>query len=592
MPFWNWARNKRPQGHENDWHRCIFKGTPTLATGGNQLLIFTVLGMTHRYFSLLLACCGTLALPLRAVAQQLALPPNAPVQTARTELPLTNRDSEVHVQALPADSTVVLLVGREHPLSNRTDFSFQQYDHRLHLRQETPLKVPDEFNFIRMCVEKSTVYALFSSRSTPGRLLAAAYNGHVGQTRTQQFETKISREVVELKALDGRLFATVLLQDQLHVTALLLDVATGQMQYLPSVYENVPTQLTFVADAATRRAEYVLSQTNGRKSRLLLKQLTDKGQLVRSEFVQAESERSLITAQVTPPQDTTARLLMGTYSLRDPNYAQGLFATDLSRPALGVAGAVKPPLRFYDFLHLKHFFDYLKPSKQARLRQRVARRLARSVSPMRWHYRLLLHELLPQPDGGYVLVAEVYVPHYRYNSYGSGLSSGFGSFGNQYYSSGYGPGSVYSPGGFSPYGSNRTFDGYQTTHALVCGFDKQGNLTWDNIFVVENLRRSELEEAVRLQPLPDGRLVLAYLDENKLRYKVVNRAENAPNDLQVPISTGAGPTEQGLERATDTDQYDLLPWYDGRFVALGYQHVRVSHGPDREVFFMNTVVFQ
>lgn len=557
--------------------------------------------MKHRYFSLLLACCGILALPPCAWAQKPALlPANAPVQTARTELPLTERDSEVHVQALPADSTVVLLVGREHPLSSGTDFSFQQYGPDLHLRQETPLKVADEFSFMRMCAEGTTVYALFASRHKAGRLLVAAYNGPLGLTRSQQFDTKLSREVVELKALDGRLFATVLLQDQLHVTALLLDVATGQMQYLPSVYENVPTQLTFVADAATRRAEYVLSQTNGRKSRLLLKQLTDKGQLVSSEFVQAESERSLITAQLTPPKDTTARLLMGTYSLRDPTYAQGVFATDLSRPASGVPGATKPPLRFYDFLHLKHFFDYLKPGKQARLRQRVARRLARSVSPMRWHYRLLLHELLPQPDGGYVLVAEVYIPHYRYNSYNTYSGSPFGTYGNQYYSSGYGyggPGAVYSPGGYlpggySPYGSNRAFDGYQTTHALVCGFDHKGNLIWDNIFVVENLRRTDLEEAVRLQPLPDGRLVLAYLDENKLRYKVVNRGESAPNDLHVPISTGTGPAEQGLERPTNTDQYDLLPWYGGRFVALGYQHVRVSHGPDREVFFMNTVVFQ
>jgi hypothetical protein len=532
--------------------------------------------MKLRYYSVLLAGWA-LALPLALRAQQHAPAPlaaSAPVQTARTELPLETNDSEVHVQALAADSTVVLLVGRERPLSSKTSFSFQQYDHVLHLRQETPLDIPDEFSFGRMCAEGTTVYALFTSRNTPGRLLVAAYNGRLAQTRTQQFETRLTREVVELKALDGHLFATVLLNDQQHVTALLLDVATGQMQYLPSVYEPLPTQLTFVADAATRRAEYVLSQTNGRKSRLLIKQLTDKGQLVHSEFVQTESERSLITAQVTPPQDTTARLLMGTYSLRDPTYAQGLFATDL-RPAAGTGP--KSPLRFYDFLHLKHFFDYLKPSRQARLRLRTERRIARSVPPLRWHYRLLLHELQPQPDGGYVLVAEVYYPHYRYNSYGS-IPAPFNTYGNQYYSN-------------SGYGNSRVFDGYQTTHALVCGFDRAGNLIWDNNFVVENLRRTELEEAVRLQTLPDGRLVLAYLDEDKLRYKLVNRAETSPNDQEVLIKTGAGPADQGPERATETSQADLLPWYGSRFVATGYQHVRVERGKDREVFFLNTVVF-
>lgn len=526
-------------------------------------------------YSLLLLLGGVLAAAPPVRAQRRALPPppaNAPAQPARTELPLERSNSEVHVQPLAADSTVVLLVGRDRPLSNKATFAFQQYDQALHLRQESALEVPDEFAFTRLCAEGTTVYALFSSRSNPGRLWAAAYSGRLGQVRTQQYETRLSREIVDLKALDGRLFATVLLNDQLHVTALLLDVATGQMQYLSSIYEPVPTQLTFVADAASRRAEYVLSQTNGRKSRLLLKRLTDRGQLVSSELVQTESERSLITAQLSPPQDTAARLLMGTYSLRDPTFAQGLFATDL-RPTAGTSA--KPALRFYDFLRLKHFFDYLKPSRQARLRQRTERRVARAVPPLRWHYRLLLHELLPQPDGGYVLVAEVYYPHYRYNNYG-----GYpGAYNNSY---GY-------LGGPYGYNNTRAFDGYQTTHALVCGFDRAGTLLWDNTFVVDNLRRSDLEEAVRLQALPDGRLVLAYLDEEKLRYKLVNRAETSPNDQHVPIQTGSG--TDGAEHASDTSQGDVLPWFGSRFVAAGYQHVRVEHGPDREVFFLNAVVF-
>ncbi|OGX86684.1 hypothetical protein [Hymenobacter glacialis] len=526
------------------------------------------------YFSLLLTF-GVLAGAPALQAQKRVLAPapaHAPVQPARTELPLTASESEVHVQPLPFDSTVVLLVGRDRPLSNKTTFAFQQYDQGLRLRNNTPLEIPDEFDFNRMCAEGNTVYALFTSRSMPGRLLAAAYNGHLGQVRTQQFETRLSREIVELKALEGRLFATVLLNDQLHVTALLLNVATGQMQYLSSIYEPLPTQFTFVADAASRRAEYVLSQTNGRKSRLLLKQLTEQGQLVSSEFVQAESDRSLITAQLTPPQDTTARLLMGTYSLRDPNYAQGLFATDLRATA---GTGTKPPLRFYDFLRLKHFFDYLKPARRAKLRERTERRVARSVPPLRWRYRLLLHELLPQPDGGYVLVAEVYYPHYRYNSYSSfpgALAGGTTQMGS--------------------YGSNsRVFDGYQTTHALVCGFDRSGTLLWDNTFVVENLRRRKLEEAVRLQTLPDGRLALAYLDEEKLRYKLINRAESSPNDHHVPIQTGSGGGAAGAERISDTSQSDVMPWFGSRFVASGYQRVHPANGPPREVFFMNSVVF-
>jgi len=520
--------------------------------------------MKFCYFSL----CWLFAFLPSALAQApgAALPPDAPVQSARTELPLETSNSEVHVQALAVDSTVVLLVGRDKPFSNKVSYFYQRYDKDLKLLHDQPLQVPDEFRFARLCAEGNTVFGLFTSRNVPGRFWVAAYNGQLKEVRTQQFETKLSREILELKALDGKLFATVLLADQSHVTALLLDVATGHMQYLAAVYEPLPSQLTFVADASSRRAEYVLSQTNGRKTRLLLKQLTERGQLVRSEFVQAESERSLITAQISPPQDTTARLLMGTYSLRDATYAQGLFATDLSNGA-----GPKAPLRFYDFLRLKHFFDYLKPARQARLRLRTERRLAKAMRPMRWHYRLLLHELVPQPNGGYVLVAEVYYPHYRYNNYG-------GNF----------PG----PGGFSPspynFPNSRVFDGFQTTHVLVCGFDRQGTLLWDNTFVVDNVRRYDLEETVRVQTLPDGRLVLAYLDESKLRYKLVSQAEPSPNNLQVPIQT-AGPGV--VEKVTSTEQADLQAWYGRRFVASGYQQVRTPHSSERSVFFLNAVDF-
>ncbi len=499
-------------------------------------------------------------------------PPGAPVQTARVELKLESYNSEVHVQPLAADSSVVLLVGQDARREADRQFTFQHYDQHLRLRRESVVPVPPEFRYARGCAEGQTVFGVFYSNRLEGRLWAVAYDGRSGAVRTQQFDTRLSREIVDLKALDGRLFANVLLAGGQHVTALLLDVPTGQMRYLPAVYEPLPAQLSFATDAAHRRAEYVVSQTNGRKSRLLLKQLSNNGQLLHSQYVQAESDRSLITAQLAPARDSAARLLTGTYSLRDPTYAQGLFATDLR----AVPDGQRAPLRFYDFLNLKHFFDYLTPSRQARLRQRTARRLARALPALRWHYRLLLHELLPRPDGSYVLVAEAYFPHYRYNSYG--YSPGLGR-----------------AGGFAPaangagYPNTRVFDGYQTTHALVCGFDAHGTLIWDNVLVTDDLRRYDLEEAVRVQPLPDGRLALAYLDDDDhIRYKLINGTAPAPDDLRVPLQTnGANLPEKIIE----AEQNDLLPWFGSRFVASGYQRIRPAKGPDRLVFFLNAVAF-
>jgi hypothetical protein len=529
-----------------------------------------------KHFFALLVCLGPLA--LWAQQAETPSPPGAPIQTARTELLLDPYSDEVAVQTLPSDSAVVLLISRQPKLVGPTQYYFAHYRSNLVLHREKAVEIKDEYDIVRLCSEPGVVYALFRSRITPGRLLVAAYDARGGQVRTQEFDTKQYRHLVSVRAVDGRLLATVTLADQLHQTVLLLDVATGRFQFLPSLYEPLTTELTSVMDAPAGRAEFILSQTNGRKQRLMLKQLSaEQGQLLRSELVQTESERTLITAQLSPPQDTSARLLAGTYGLRGPQYAQGLFTTDLTAPPAN-PNDPRPALRFYDFRRLRHFFEYLNPAKEARLRTRSARRDEREEAPLRWHYRLLLHELLPQPGGGYTLVAEVYYPRYIYNSYGPTSSlNGLGGFNN--------PG-TYGQAYNVP---GRTLLGIRTTHVLVCGFDRKGSLLWDNSYVVDSdLLHSELEEAVRTLTLPDGRLVLAYLLENELHYKLINQGQDGPNDLKVPIFT-AGPSIK--EKVLDTSQPDVQPLSGRQYVASGFQRIQSERMPERQVFFLQTLNF-
>ncbi|WP_460584417.1 hypothetical protein [Hymenobacter arcticus] len=530
-------------------------------------------------------CCLCL-LPLGVWAQRPLPPPppDAPKQQARTELLLDPNNDEVQVQALPADTAVVLLIRHEGPgMARKPQYVFQQYGADLHLRREVGVEIPPEYEVQRLCAEPGVVYALFRTPATPGRLLAVAYDARAGQVRAQTFDTKLSRDVVSLKAMGGRLLVNVTLSDQLHQTVLLLNVADGRFQFLSSLYEPLNTELTSVADRPAGRAEFVLSQSNGRKQRLLLKRLSaEHGQLLNSELVQTESERSLLTAQLSSPEDTTARLLAGTYGLRGLQYAQGLFATDLTTRTAAAPDS-RPALRFYDFKRFRHFFDYLNPPHEARLRGRAARREAREASPLHWHYHLLLHELLRQPDGGYTLVAEVYTPQYNYSSYGGGMLSPYSVTGHN---------SLGAFNGYNPYinyGSNRTFIGFRTTHVLVCGFDAKGNLLWDNAFVTgPGLVRSELEAAVQPLPLADGRLVLAYMLDNEVHYKRINQGEEGPNDTKVELLTGAA---ERAEKVLDVRQPDLFPWVGNKYIASGFQKIKVEHGLERQVFFLQVLHF-
>ncbi|UOQ52990.1 hypothetical protein [Hymenobacter cellulosivorans] len=491
-------------------------------------------------------------LPGRAGAQQ--APVDAPRQTTRMELPLQSYTSDVQVLAIPEDSSVVLLIERDAKVVGPSTFKFQKLDKELNTRWEKPLEVPERFNLAEICNEGTTVYALYQDGYLSSKLWIAALNSRTGEIRTTTYDTKLPHSIYGVQALEGNLFVTV--QVEQHLTVLLLKLQSGEFQFLPTVYEPLENQLTFKADSIANQVKFVVSQNNGVKSRLQVKQISPQGKLLRSEFVQAESNRSLLTAQLSPG-DSTSRLMTGTYALRDIRYSQGLFATDLTQPL--TPSGTRPSLRFYDFLNLKHFFDFMSPNRQARLRQRGARRLA-ADREFRLHYRLLMHDLLPSSEG-YVLVAEIYVPHYRYNNYG-----------------------------FAFAGAPRNLDGYRTTHAIICGFDRRGNLLWDNTFVLKDVERYTLQETVRVRPLADGRrYALAYIDDHDIRYKIVDRTAASPNDLHVQVLTTLKP---GLkEKPTSTSQSDVLAWYGGRFLAFGYQHVRAPNWSGRDVFFINTVDF-
>ncbi|RAK67059.1 hypothetical protein DLM85_12745 [Hymenobacter edaphi] len=487
-----------------------------------------------------------------------------PTQPRRLELPLDPASSDVRVLPL-ADTSVAVFVESTAGNSFRPAYSFQHFDRDLRPLRTVPVKVDREYRLVQATAAAPYAFALFESEYVAARFQVFRLDLRTGEVLGFAFDTKTVEDLYDLEVLDGKLFATV--QVQRHLTVLHIDVDEEEFRLLPAVYESIPTEVTFLPDSATQRAGYVVSQSNGFLSRLQVKQLSAQGQLLASRFIQAESGRGLITAQLSPG-DSTQRLLAGTYTLRDPRYSQGLFASNLpGDPTL------RPPLRFYDFAVLKHFFDFMKPRRAERLRARSAE-LRAAGRELHLRYRILTHRMIPFQDG-YVLVGEVYYPQYHSGNSAYGWP---GAVGPRYFDG-------YRPAYLGP----RNFDGYRSTHAVVCGFDRYGTLLWDNTFVLKNAEQNTLTETVRLRPLPDGkRLVLAYLDKDKFRYKIVDGTAASPNDLQVPIQTTA---EGRHEKTLETEQQGVLPWYGSRFLTYGYQRVRPEHGSPREVFFLNVVAF-
>ncbi len=267
------------------------------------------------------------------------------------------------------------------------------------------------------------------------------------------------------------------------------------------------------------------------------------------------AEHSLISGKLLPISADES-LLMGNYSTDCTPYSQGIYVTRIRHTEGGKL--VPEAIQYIAFSDLKNFFNYLKPKQQERLMSRVGKRREQGRE-YRFHYRLLVHAPMPTATG-LTLVAEVYYPQYR----GTNMPYGNGGMMRQY------------------------LEGFRYTHAFVCGFDQSGKLLWDNCLPIKELTNSRLTEMVHLAQQGDT-LVLAYSQKGEINTQVIQRSTvlKTPDAYKMQGNT---PDEKIIDSELET----LTTWYDGYFLASGYQSIRAdknSAAPPREVFYLSKLMY-
>lgn len=386
-----------------------------------------------------------------------------PSQPVRLELPFDPIETEAEVIALP-DSSLLVYQKTSNAWGTRATFRFTKYNSQLEeVWSDTASLAPDS-NFLRYYSEQPYTYLVFDANDLQDYTFVRLHDKN-GSIWHKKFEIDPIEGVYEYQVLQGNYF--IIGQNRKTQKPLLLHLnpATGNIQLLPSVYGDESTFSDLLADPAQNRVDAVITESNGRVSRLQVKSFAPDGKLLKNYFILQKEDKSLLNAEITPG-DSTRKMLIGTYGTRDLRYNQGFFTAPLA--ANIVANA-----EFYNMLQLKNFLKYMKPRREERTRRREASRLKTGRSPS-YHYRLLLHDLIVTPTG-YVLAAEAYYPQYSSNSrnIGAGRTITIG----------------------------RQEEGYKRTHAVVLGFDRNGVLLWDNTFPLVGVTSYELTHTVEVQYL-------------------------------------------------------------------------------------------
>jgi len=300
-----------------------------------------------------------------------------------------------------------------------------------------------------------------------------------------------------------------------------------------------------------------------RQRTIWIKNYDPEGNLLRNLALDPGENRHLIFGR-SLKTDGDKQIVAGVYGSRSTEYSRGLFIATIDPSGL-------EQIRYYNFGDLKNFFHYMKANRERRIKNRIERKKIKGKK-IRFNYRFLVHELVPYNDQ-FVLLGEAFYP--KYVSTDRTMTR------------------FLSPYGFMPYGGGliqdgRIFDGYYYTHAVVMGFDEDGNLLWDNSFEINDVRTFTLEQYVKLEILPD-RLALMYLYANSIRTKIIKDDLVLEGKTIDPIATFQ---QDRIAKSDGGGRNKLEYWYDNYLYAYGIQDILSPTAQGlmrRRVFFINKV---
>lgn len=207
----------------------------------------------------------------------------------------------------------------------------------------------------------------------------------------------------------------------------------------------------------------------------------------------------------------------------------------------------------------------LRSAISARDYMKLAKKKNRDEQEYSADYELMLHPI-QEVNEQYVLLAEGFYPDFRtvsdisYDYWGRPITHTY-----------------------------TVFEGYRIFKAILLGFDKDGQLLWDNSMDMNNINTQSL--SLRGGFFFDGKpAVLFYNDGNKIsmRAYVGNALLEGYDYVELDTS------EPG-DRVVELGDNFMEKWYRNYFLCYGYHTIRNSLNTDREkrtVFYVNKLVFE
>ena len=487
----------------------------------------------------------------------------------RVEIPVKSTDQAYHI--IPVGSTGVLLYFKsiETIDDSLTKWYFSLYDNTLHPLWVKSVALRSGLEAKDYSIEKDTVTVLFLTGEkakgiTPSEMMIRL-ECKSGKINGKRYPVRDIVVPVKFIVSQGHTFLGYNLKNEpAHIQ--IADTGTGKVSDCMLTGKETNSTLTgFIIDTLNNILYATIRKQVSKKNNV-----SDLVKINFSGTIISETEISTISPQWEPGNlqmilvNTDDLLVIGTYSAagkstkNGPNSSSGFFTCRIKN-------GNQTDIRFTNFLELKNFKNILAEKDLAIIKKKGSRKNepGNEFSP---EVNLLVHPLVVHNDQ-VLFIGESYNPEYHAENF-----TEFDFYGRPYIN------------------SYNVFDGYRYTSAIVAGFDKSGNLKWDNSLEIRNLISPELNPKVNVFSSSSDTMVLCYSSEARIASKII-RGNEVVEKLDFSAMEQMFAEDKML---TDSKNY-MVPWYGTFFLCYGFQEIKninSSENKKRLVYYFTKVKFE
>ena len=482
-------------------------------------------------------------------------------QPDRIEFEIDNRDGDF--QIIPADENGLLVIKETRNRSRKGfEWNFNLVDSALNVNWTKQYPIPYGSSFLGYDYNEGGFYLLFGkSEYKLEDMMVMRLSLEKGDTTSYIVNTVFPVQLSTFEVVSN----TIIFGGEANFrpVVMLYDMNEQKPQVLPGFYNNNSEIIDIRTNDQNKTFTVILNEkTIKNKVTVSIKTFDTKGNLLQTKALKTDYEKSLIDA-VSTSFSNGEQYIAGTFAKRKSEFSRGIYLAKLQ-------DGNQELIKYHNYADLNNFFSYMKVKRERRVKDRIKRRKDRGKK-VKLNYRLLVHDIIERGDE-YILIGEAYYPKYTTSN-----SGGYYTSSTNY--------------NYRNLWANPNFAGYNYTHAVVVGFDKNGNVLWDNSFEINDVLSMSLNKFVKVS-VQEDKIVLLYIYENILRTKIIKENEILEGKSFDPIALKFQSDEI---KETEKHMEGMDNWYDRNFYAYGVQNIKNLKDKDvkmnRKVFYINKIQY-